>query len=102
MMVNDKGIQAVLKEVDNHELALALKTASEKLQGKILGNMSERAASLIREDMQFMGPVRVSDVEGAQQRVVDIVRRLELWLRARWRSSLGERERLHPGKPGAR
>ncbi|MEK6701265.1 MAG: flagellar motor switch protein FliG [Planctomycetota bacterium] len=77
MMVNDKGIQAVLKEVDNHELALALKTASEKLQGKILGNMSERAASLIREDMQFMGPVRVSDVEGAQQRVVDIVRRLE-------------------------
>lgn len=77
MMVNDKGIQSVLKEVDNDELALALKTASEALADKIFGNMSERAASLIKEDMQFMGPVRVSDVEAAQQRIVDIVRRLE-------------------------
>lgn len=76
-MVDDKGIQAVLREVDNSELALALKTASEDLKNKIFGNMSERAASLIKEDMEFMGPVRVSDVEGAQQRIVDIVRRLE-------------------------
>lgn len=76
-MVNDKGIQAVLKEVDNAELAVALKTASEALKQKIFGNMSERAAALIKEDMQFMGPVRVSDVEAAQQRIVDIVRRLE-------------------------
>ncbi len=76
-LVNDKGIQAVLKEVDNDELALALKTASEGLAEKIFANMSERAAGLIKEDMQFMGPVRVSDVEAAQQRVVDIVRRLE-------------------------
>ncbi len=77
VQVNDKGIQAVLKEVDNHELALALKTASEALQKKIFSNMSERAAALIKEDMQYMGPVRVSDVEAAQQRIVDIVRRLE-------------------------
>jgi flagellar motor switch protein FliG len=77
MLVNDKGIQAVLKEVDNEELALSLKTASEELQEKIFGNMSERAATLIKEDMEFMGPVRVSDVEQAQQRIVDIVRRLE-------------------------
>lgn len=76
-MVNDKGIQAVLKEVDNHELALALKTASEDLRNKIFGNMSERASSMIKEDMQYMGPTKVSDVEGAQQRIVDIVRRLE-------------------------
>lgn len=76
-LVNDKGIQAVLKEIDNSELALALKTASEDLKGKIFKNMSERAAQLIREDMEFMGPVRVSDVEAAQQRIVDIVRRLE-------------------------
>jgi flagellar motor switch protein FliG len=76
-MVNDKGIQAVLKEVDNHELALALKTASEDLKNKIFGNMSERASGMIKEDMQYMGPVKVSDVEAAQQRVVDIVRRLE-------------------------
>jgi flagellar motor switch protein FliG len=76
-MVDDKGIQMVLKEVDNDELSLALKTASEELKTKIFKNMSERAATLIKEDMQFMGPVRVSDVEGAQQRIVDIVRRLE-------------------------
>jgi flagellar motor switch protein FliG len=77
MLVNDKGIQSVLKETDNEELALALKTASADLQNKIFKNMSERAAQLIREDMEFMGPVRVSDVEAAQQRIVDIVRRLE-------------------------
>lgn len=77
LKVNDKGIQSVLKEVENSELALALKTASEGLRNKIFKNMSERAASLIKEDMEYMGPVRVSDVESAQQRVVDIVRRLE-------------------------
>ncbi len=76
-LVNDKGIQAVLKEIENDELSLALKTASEQLRQKIFNNMSERAASMVKEDMEFMGPVRVSDVEGAQQRIVDIVRRLE-------------------------
>lgn len=77
LLVNDKGIQAVLKEVDNSVLGLALKTASEELKQKIFKNMSERAAQMIQEDMQFMGPVRVSDVEAAQQKIVDIVRRLE-------------------------
>jgi len=77
MLVNDKGIQAVLKEVDNDELALSLKTASDELKEKIFSNMSERAAQLIREDMEYMGPVRLSDVESAQQKIVDIVRRLE-------------------------
>jgi len=77
MLVNDRGVQAVLKEVENDELSLALKTASTDLQEKIFKNMSERAAALIREDMEFMGPVRVSDVESAQQRIVDAVRRLE-------------------------
>jgi len=76
-LVDDKGIQSVLKEVDNDELALALKTASDELKEKIFKNMSERASQLIKEDMEFMGPVRVSDVEAAQQRIVDIVRRLE-------------------------
>ncbi|MCC5822992.1 MAG: flagellar motor switch protein FliG [Phycisphaerales bacterium] len=76
-LVNDKGIQAVLKEVENDELALALKTASDELKEKIFANMSERAGNLIKEDMEFMGPVRVSDVEASQQRIVDIVRRLE-------------------------
>jgi len=77
MLVNDKGIQAVLKEVDNQELALALKGASEELKEKVFRNMSERAARLIQEEMEFMGPVRISDVEAAQQKVVDAVRRLE-------------------------
>jgi len=77
LKVDDKGIQMILKEIDNDELALALKTASPDLQQKIFKNMSERAATLIKEDMQYMGPVRVSDVEAAQQRIVDIVRRLE-------------------------
>jgi len=76
-LVDDKGIQAVLKEIENDELALALKTASDELKEKIFRNMSERAAQMIKEDMEYMGPVRVSDVEAAQQRIVDIVRRLE-------------------------
>ncbi len=75
--VNDRGIQVVLKEVDNQELSLALKTVSEELQQKVFRNMSERAVQLVQEEMEFMGPVRVSDVESAQQRIVDIVRRLE-------------------------
>ena len=75
--IDDKGIQAVLKEIDNDELSLALKTASEELSNKIFGNMSDRAAELVKEDMEYMGPVRVSDVEAAQQRIVDVVRRLE-------------------------
>lgn len=77
MLVDDKGIQGVLKEVDNDELSMALKMASDPLKNKILGNMSQRAAEMVQEDMDFMGPVRVADVEGAQQRIVDVVRRLE-------------------------
>jgi len=77
LKVNDKGIQAVLKEVDNEELCLALKTASDTLKEKIFANMSARASELIQEDMEYMGPVRLSDVEQAQQRIVDVVRRLE-------------------------
>jgi flagellar motor switch protein FliG len=77
LLVNDKGIQAVLKEVDQDELSLALKTASEEMKEKIFSNMSERASLLIKEEMEYMGPVRLSDVEAAQQRIVDVVRRLE-------------------------
>lgn len=77
LLVNDKGIQAVLKEIDHDELALALKTASPEMKEKIFKNMSERAAQLIKEEMEYMGPVRVSDVEAAQQRIVDVVRKLE-------------------------
>ncbi len=77
LLVDNKGIQAVLKEVAQEELALALKAASEDVKAKIFGNLSERAANLIKEDMEYMGPVRLSHVEAAQQRIVDVVRRLE-------------------------
>ena len=74
--VDDKGIQSVLKEIDNDQLALAMKTASDELKEKIFGNMSARAAELIQEEMEFMGPVRISDVETSQQQIVDLVRRM--------------------------
>ena len=77
ILVNDKGIQTMLREVENDELATALKTASEAMQEKIFKNMSTRAAEMTKENMEFMGPVRLADVEQAQQHIVDIVRRLE-------------------------
>lgn len=77
MLVDDRGIQSVLKEIENDELALALKTASEELKEKIFQNMSQQAAQLIKEDMKYMGPVRISDAESGQQRIVNVVRRLE-------------------------
>ncbi|MFA5865086.1 MAG: flagellar motor switch protein FliG [Phycisphaerae bacterium] len=76
-LVDDRGIQMVLKEIDNSDLSLALKTASEELKTKILRNMSERAQAMINEEMEYMGPVKLSDVEAAQQKIVDVVRRLD-------------------------
>ncbi len=77
MKLDDKSIQALLKEVENAQWALALKGASEDLKGKIMGNLSQRAAAMLQEEIQYLGPVRVSDVETAQQAIVDTVRRLE-------------------------
>jgi flagellar motor switch protein FliG len=77
LLVNDKGIQSVLKEIETSDLVLALRTATDELKQKIFSNMSDRAAQMIREEMEYMGPVRLSDVEMAQQRIVDVVRRLE-------------------------
>ena len=75
--VDDRGIQSLLREVSSETLILALKGADQAMKDKIFNNMSERAAQLIKEDMEYMGPVRLSDVEAAQQRIVDVVRRLE-------------------------
>jgi flagellar motor switch protein FliG len=77
LKLDDKAIQALLKEVDNNQWAVALKGASEEIKQKILGNLSQRAAQLLTEEMQYLGPVRVSDVETMQQQIVDTVRRLE-------------------------
>jgi flagellar motor switch protein FliG len=75
--LDDKSIQAVLKEVDNSQWAMALKGASPDIKGKILGNFSKRAAENLEEEMGYLGPARVSDVERVQQEIVDTVRRLE-------------------------
>ncbi len=77
LTLDDASIQKVMREVDGKELALALKGVGEEVQTRIFKNMSERAATMLKEDMEFMGPVRLRQVEEAQQRIVGIVRRLE-------------------------
>lgn len=77
VLLDDRAIQRVLREVDNQELAKALKSVDQDVQDKIYRNMSKRAASLLREDMEFMGPVRLKDVEDCQQKIVNIIRKLE-------------------------
>ncbi len=73
----DKDIQTVLKNVESSQWAMALKGASEELRQKTLGNMSQRAADMLREEMEYLGPVKLSTVEQMQQQIVDVVRRLE-------------------------
>jgi flagellar motor switch protein FliG len=77
IMLDDRSMQRVLKEVDSKVLALALKNASQEARDKFLRNMSKRAAEMIVEEIQYMGPVKLRDVEEAQQKIVDSVRRLE-------------------------
>jgi flagellar motor switch protein FliG len=75
--LDDRSLQRVLREVDMKELGLALKGATEELRVKFFKNMSKRAAEMLQEDMDYMGPVRVKDVEDSQQKVVNVVRSLE-------------------------
>ena len=77
LSLDDKSIQRVLREVDNNELAVALKGSNEEVQSVVLNNLSKRLATMIKEDMDFMGPVRLKDVEEAQQKIVNIIRKLE-------------------------
>ena len=77
LLLDDKSIQRVLREVDNSELAIAMKAANEQVQEAIFNNLSKRLAVMIKEDMEFMGPVRMKDVEEAQQKIVNIIRKLE-------------------------
>ncbi|MFR1255031.1 MAG: flagellar motor switch protein FliG [Eubacterium sp.] len=76
LMLDDRSIQRVLREVENNELEL-LKNANEDVRNAIFSNLSTRLADMIREDMEYMGPVRVKDVEEAQQKIVNIIRKLE-------------------------
>lgn len=75
--MDDRGMRSVLKEVNNDELTLALKTASETMKEKVFGNLSERASDMIKEDLEIMGPVKLADVEKAQQAVLKVAKKLE-------------------------
>ena len=75
--LTDREIQMILREVDSKDLAVALKGASEEMQDRVLSNMSERVGTMLREEMQFSGPTRMSDVEEVQLRIVQTVRQLE-------------------------
>jgi len=77
LLLDDRAIQRVLHDVDNNDLALALKGSNEQVQQAIFNNLSKRLAAMIKEDMEFMGPVRMKDVEEAQQKIVNIIRKLE-------------------------
>ncbi|MCM1025699.1 MAG: flagellar motor switch protein FliG [Roseburia sp.] len=77
LLLDDKAIQRVLRDVDNSDLEMALKTANEQVQSAVFNNMSKRLEVMIKEDMEFMGPVRMKDVEEAQQKIVNIIRKLE-------------------------
>ena len=77
IMLDDRAIQAIMREVDMKELGVALKGVKPEVQQKIYTNMSERAMAMLKEDMEFMGPVRLKAVEEAQQKIVAIIRRLE-------------------------
>ena len=77
VLLDDRSIQQLLREVDTKELGVALKGVSPEVQDAIFRNMSERAATNIKEELEFMGPVRVKQVEEAQQKVVAVIRRLE-------------------------
>jgi len=75
--ISDKDVQSVLKNVETSQWALSLKGSSDDLKQKVLGNMSQRAAQMLVEEMEYLGPVRASEVEAVQQQIVDVVRRLE-------------------------
>ena len=75
--LDNRAIQKVLREAEQPDVALALKGANPEVQDKIFSNLSSRAASMLKEDMEFMGPVRLSDVEAAQLKMLDIAKRLE-------------------------
>ena len=77
LLLDDRAIQRVLRDVENNDLAISLKGANQEVQNAIFNNLSKRLASMIKEDMEFMGPVRMKDVEEAQQKIVNVIRKLE-------------------------
>jgi flagellar motor switch protein FliG len=77
LLLDDRSIQRVLRDVENNTLGVALKSTNEEVQNVVFKNMSNRMAAMIKEDMDYMGPVRMKNVEEAQQQIVGIIRKLE-------------------------
>lgn len=77
VMLDDRSLQMVLREVDGKDLSLALKATPKEVAAKVFKNMSSRAADMLKEEIEFMGPVKIRDVEEAQQKIVNVIRNLE-------------------------
>ena len=77
LLLDDRAIQRVLRDVENNDLSISLKGSNQEVQNAIFNNLSKRLASMIKEDMEFMGPVRMKDDEEAQQKIVNVIRKLE-------------------------
>lgn len=77
LLLDNRSIQKVVGEVDKSDLTIALKGSNEEVQNVIFQNMSARMAAMTREEIEFMGPVRMKDVEEAQQKIVGVIRKLE-------------------------
>jgi len=75
--LQDKDLQKLLREIDRKDLTLSLKITDDKLKDKIFSNMSERAAELLKEELEYMGMVKLKEVEAAQARIIDVVKSLE-------------------------
>ena len=77
VFLDSRHVQKILRELDTQYLAIALKSANTEVQNKIFSNMSKRAASMLKEDMEFMGPIRLTDAEEAQEKIIQIIKHLE-------------------------
>ena len=77
MKIDDNGIQMIMKEINQEDLLIALKTASDELKEKLYNNMSERASMMLKEDLESLGPTKVTDVEAAQQKIIAVCKKME-------------------------
>ncbi|MBT3667339.1 MAG: flagellar motor switch protein FliG, partial [Opitutae bacterium] len=77
LKIDDNGIQIIMKEINQEDLLIGLKTASDELKEKLFNNMSERASLMLKEDLESLGPTKLKDVEKAQQKVIAVCKKLE-------------------------
>ena len=77
LKIDDPGIQVIMKEINQEDLLIGLKTATDELKEKLFTNMSERASMMLKEDLESLGPMKISEVEAAQQKVIAVCKKLE-------------------------